>query len=176
MLSLEKINSVCHCIPIGLITMDYMANTQNTPTNVSVRSLCIVSTCFWDVAPHKHNWTQRSFTDGIRLIHLLMFSLLFFSTSVLSLLFSSVFVFLVWFWVESRDLMRRFWWAKSHRSWSWSRLLLMPSSKDLIDLIIYPIGQSNQSLVGTHGMNNEKALVAAGWFCVSIKSQYKGWW
>lgn len=84
MLSSEKRNSVYQCIPIGLITMDYMANTQNTPTYVSVRSLCIVFTCFWDVAPHKHNWSQRCFTVGMRLIHLLKFSLLSFSQSLLS--------------------------------------------------------------------------------------------
>lgn len=41
MLSSEGRISVYQCIPIGLITMDYMANTQNTPTYVSVRSLCI---------------------------------------------------------------------------------------------------------------------------------------
>lgn len=89
MSSLEKRNSVYQCIPIGLITMDYMANTQNTPTYVSVRSLCIVFTCFWDVAPHKHNWSQRCFTVGMHLIHLLKFSLVSFSLPLLSPLSSS---------------------------------------------------------------------------------------
>lgn len=128
MLSSERRKSVYQCIPIGLIIMDYMANTQNTPTYVSVRSLCIVFTCFWDVAPHKHNWSQRYFTVGMHLIHLLKFGLLFslcLSRSP-SQLFPAVFlssgplisVFVLWFWEESRDLMRRFWWA--HRSWSCS--------------------------------------------------------
>lgn len=34
MLYLEKRNSVYQSIPIGLITMEYVANTQNTPTYV----------------------------------------------------------------------------------------------------------------------------------------------
>lgn len=48
--SSEIRNCASKYVSIGLKTMDYVANSQNTHICVYGRSLCVALTCYWDVA------------------------------------------------------------------------------------------------------------------------------